>query len=193
MIKMSDILINYPLQLVSGIIVFIVLFTLLYKHNKPAITNFFYSMPLVSKLVRQIDLTRFTRSLYLLLNSGLPISNALELTSEVVIKKQTHDMIKKTRDMVMSGKKFTEGLRLYKGMIPSMAIKLSEAGEKTGTLDNSMLQISEYLDYQVSNSLKALTALMEPIMLLVVGLCVGGMVMSIISPMYGLIGQVGGR
>jgi len=56
-----------------------------------------------------------------------------------------------------------------------------------------MKDISEYLDYQVSNILKAFTAILEPVMLVIVGICVGGMMLAIIAPIYGLIGQVGGR
>ena len=72
-------------------------------------------------------------------------------------------------------------------------IKIIEAGEKSGTLDNSLKDISEYLDYQVANSLKTLTVLMEPVMLVLVGIIVGGMMMAIIAPIYNLIGQVGNR
>ena len=67
-----------------------------------------------------------------------------------------------------------------------------EAGEKSGHLDKSLLETSEYLDYEVGNSLKSMTALIEPIMLVTIGIGVGGMMLSIIAPMYGLIGKVGG-
>lgn len=77
--------------------------------------------------------------------------------------------------------------------IPPIMIKLVEAGEKTGTLDKSMLDISIYFDYQVTGALKTVTALIEPIMLVLIGVVVGGMMISIIGPMYNLIGKVGGR
>ena len=70
-------------------------------------------------------------------------------------------------------------------------IKITEAGEKTGTLDKSLIEISEYLDYQVSNTLSTLLILLEPIMLVAVGVLVGGMMLAIIAPIYSLIGQVG--
>ena len=70
-------------------------------------------------------------------------------------------------------------------------VKMIEAGEKTGTLDKSLLEISEYLDYQVSSTLRTLTALLEPVRLVVVGVLIGGMMLAISAPIYGLIGQVG--
>ena len=149
------------------------------------------SLPVVSLLTQQIDLTRFTRSLYLLLNAGLPITVALELTQDVVIKKDISNAIKHAKNYVFSGKKLSEGFKDSKSVIPPIMIKIIEAGERSGSLDKSMLDVSEYLDYQVSNTLKTLTALIEPIMLVGVGILVGGMMMSIIAPIYQLIGQVG--
>jgi type II secretory pathway component PulF len=109
----------------------------------------------------------------------------------MVIRKKTADIIRRSRDMVLGGKKLSEGFRTGKGYIPTLMIKLMEAGEKTGTLDKSMQDISEFYDYQVTNTLKTLTALLEPILLVAVGVVVGGMMMAIIAPVYGLIGQVG--
>jgi type II secretory pathway component PulF len=72
-------------------------------------------------------------------------------------------------------------------------IRITEAGERSGSLDKSMMEISDFLDYQVSTKLKTATALLEPLMLVVIGVLVGGMMLSIIAPIYGLIGQVGGK
>ena len=72
-------------------------------------------------------------------------------------------------------------------------IKITEAGERSGSLDKSVQEISEYLEYQVSNNLKTLTTLLEPVMLVVVGIFVGGMMLAIIAPIYGLISQIGSR
>jgi hypothetical protein len=76
--------------------------------------------------------------------------------------------------MVYGGKRFSDGLRTGKGYLPSIMIKLVEAGERSGSLDKSLQDISEFLDYQVSSSLRNLTALMEPVMLVMVGLSVRG-------------------
>jgi type II secretory pathway component PulF len=100
-------------------------------------------------------------------------------------------MIQKSKEMILSGKTLSAGLRADKGYVPLIMIKLVETGEKTGSLDKSMSDISEYFDYQVTTTLKTLTAMLEPIMLVFVGLLVGGMMVSIIAPIYGLISNVG--
>jgi len=188
---LSDLLLKHTLYLGLGIIIFSFIFYYLFKKAKRQMMEVFYHLPVASTLIRQIDLARFSRSLYLLLSSGLPITNALELAKDVVLRSQTAAIIAKSREMVLSGKKLSEGFKLGHKVIPSLMVKLVEAGEKSGQLEQSMHDISNTLDYQVSNTLKAFTALMEPVMLILVSICVGGMMISIIAPMYSIIGQVG--
>lgn len=191
LIFLSNLVVKNTAIFLPGLIAVIVGFIFLYRQQKTLILNILYSLPLVSQLVDEIDIVRFSRSLHLLLSSGLPITAALELSEDVVNKRKTAEIIRRSKDMVLSGKKLSEGFRTGHGAIPTIMIKLMEAGEKTGTLEKSMQDISEYFDYQVSTTLKTLTALLEPIMLVVVGVLVGGMMMAIIAPVYGLIGQVG--
>lgn len=191
MIFVSNLLLKQTIPFVIGIIGAIVGLVFLYRTNKRIIFNVLFALPVVSELVKEIDLTRFSRSFYHLLSSGIPINTALELCRDVVLRRDIADMIMNSRDMVLSGKRFSEGMKAHKKIVPTIMIKMIEAGEKTGTLDKSLLEISEYLDYQVSSTLRTLTALLEPVMLVVVGVLIGGMMLAIIAPIYGLIGQVG--
>ena len=193
MIFASNTLMKYNIYLLIGLVLVSLLLFFIYRQQKQLLLNIIFKLPIISKLMKDIDVTRFARSLYLLLNSGLPIAAALELAQDVVMKKEVADLVYKSREMVISGKDFSEGLRSKKGVMPAMMIKLIEVGEKSGTLADSMQDISVQMDYQVSKSLKSVTALLEPIMLVVVGLGVGGMMMAIIAPIYGLISQVGVR
>ncbi|HAV15122.1 MAG TPA: hypothetical protein DCX25_02230 [Candidatus Pacebacteria bacterium] len=180
-----------PLLLVLGVLV--LLFILIYRRNRGLILAPLLSLPIISDLVRKIDLTRFSHSMYLLLSSGLPISAALSLVQDVVIRKDIARIISQTRDIIISGGKLSEGLKKGNRVVPAIMIKLIEVGDKTGTLDKSMQDVSEYMEYEVSNRLQTITVLLEPIMLVFVGIVVGGMMLAIIAPIYGLIGQVGGR
>lgn len=164
----------------------------LYKTRKQLVLNAIFSLPFVSKLIKEIDLARFFRSMYLLLTSGITITSALELTKDVVLRSDISHAISYGQETVSAGKKLSEAFKEKKNIFPAIILKILEAGEKTGTLDKSMEEISNYMDYQVSSTLKTLIALLEPLMLVVVGVLVGGMMMSIIAPIYGLISQVGG-
>lgn len=149
------------------------------------------SLPLVSKLTRQIDLTRVTRNLNLLLSAGIPITIALDLTQDVVVKNDLREVVTHMKEVVIGGKNLSQGLKDRKKQVPQIMIKIIEAGERSGELDRAMLDVADYLDYEVTNSLKTLTALIEPLLLVFVGIAVGGMMLAIIGPIYGMIGQIG--
>ncbi len=193
MIFISNAMVNNTVQLLIGVAAVILILIYLFRSQREFMLRMLFSLPVISKLVEQIDLTRFSRSMYLLLSSGLPIATALELAADVVSKPEVRHLITHARDTVVAGQSFAEGLRSRKNGIPGMMIKLIEVGEKSGTLDKSMLEISEFLDYHVSKNLKTATAMLEPIMLVGVGVGVGAMMMAIIAPIYGLIGNVGAR
>ncbi len=189
----SNIMLTYTFPFLAGVLIFTTILILLYKTKRKFLLGLLFSLPLISNLVKEIDLVRFTRSLHYLLSSGIPIVSALELTEEVVLRKDISKVIMTSKNMIISGKKLSEGLKTPKGKVPSIMVKIIEAGEKSGTLDKALKDISDYLDYQVSSSLRTLTLLMEPIMLVFVGIVVGGMMLAIIGPIYNLIGQVGSR
>ena len=193
LIFVSDALVSHTVLFFTIIAVFIIGLILLYRSKRDLLLAGLSSLPLISHLIQDIDLTRFTRSLSLLLNAGIPITSALELTQTVVVKKNVAKAIEHAKDVVSSGKKLSQGFKDAKKIFPVIMIKITEAGERSGSLDKSVQEISEYLEYQVSNNLKTLTTLLEPVMLVVVGIFVGGMMLAIIAPIYGLISQIGSR
>ncbi len=190
MIFLSDSIISYPIPFFLGVFLFVLGLYFFVKKEKRFILHIIFFLPLVRILVRDIDLTRFSRSMYLLLSSGITITGALELTEGVVRIPEVEAVIVNAKEMVSAGHRLSESFKQHRKIFSGITIKIIEAGERTGTLDQSMQDISENLDYQVSNTLKTLTTLLEPLMLMVIGLLVGGMMMAILGPIYGLIGQV---
>lgn len=193
LIFVSNLLLKNTIPVLAILTVFVTGLVFVFKRERKLIINLLFSLPLLRELAKEIDLTRFTRSLFLLLNAGIPIPYALELAQDVVIKNEVASAISHSRELVVAGKRLSEGFKDAKNIFPSIMIKITEAGEKSGSLDRSMQDVSEYLDYQVSKTLHTATTLMEPLILVVVGVLVGGMMMSIMSPIYGMIGQIGGR
>lgn len=190
MIFVSDIIVHYtiPTIIVSvGVVVFLMI---LYKKQKRLFVRLLLGLPYVSVMARQIDLTRFCRSMYLLLTSAIPLYTALQLVETVAVKPEIIAAIVRAREFVGAGKRMTDGLHGQKA-IPALMVKIIEVGERSGTLDKSMQDLTEFFDYQVTNSLAYLATLLEPVILVIVGVMVGGMMMAIIAPIYGLIGQVG--
>lgn len=183
---------NWLPVLVGGAI-FLFVASLFVKFNRTLVIGAITGLPGIVKLIRQIDMTRFTRSLYLLLSSGITITQALELTEQVVSRPEIKAVIRKCKEMVLSGKYLSEGFRNAKKVLPGIVVKITEAGEKSGNLEKSMQDVSEFLDYQTSNTLRTLTAAIEPIMLVIVAVVIGAMMVSIISPMYQIISSVGNK
>lgn len=188
----SNLIINNWIIVVAILIAFLALIFILYQTKREFLLQIIFSFPVVSGLMREIDITRFSRSLHLLLSSGIPITASLGLAQEVILKKEVRVLVEKAREQAMAGHPFSYGLKNKKNTIPSMTIKLMEVGEKSGTLEESMQIVADNMDYKVSKSVKKLTALLEPLLLVFVGVAVGGMMMAIIAPIYGLIGSVGG-
>lgn len=193
LIFISHTMLSQTIPVILGIAVFSFLMLYFYKKQKKLFLNVIFKLPILSTLAKDIDLTKFSRNLYLLLNAGIPITSALELTENVVVSREVGRGVKYAKEEVVSGKKLSEGFKSNRKVFPSIMIRITEAGERSGSLDKSMTEISEFLDYQVSSKLKTATSLLEPILLVVIGGMVGGMMLSIIAPIYGLIGQVGGR
>lgn len=191
MMYVSDLMLHQtPLFLtgflsVTGIIVY------LFKTQKKQLLNVILSFPAISGLAKDIDLARFSNSLSMLLNSGIPIIYALDLTKDVVNKKEISEAILHVKEKVLAGNKLSDGLKDSRKVIPPIMIRITEAGEKSGALEKSMKDVSEYLDYRVNKSLKAFTTMLEPLMMVVMGVLIGGMMLAIMAPIYGLISQVG--
>jgi len=192
LIFMSDVVLHYTFAFLGGIAAIFAGLFLLFKYKKSMVMSIIFSLPYISNLIKEIDLVRFARGMYLLLNSGITITSALALAEEIAMRKDIKKSIAIAQETVLSGKKLSEAFNGKKNIFPGIVIKIIEAGERTGTLDKSMEEIAEYMDYQVNASLKTVISLLEPLMLVSVGLLVGGMMMSIIGPIYGLISQVGG-
>lgn len=190
LIFMSDSLLNYTLPLAAGFAVILIFLIFLYKAQKKRILAVFFKMPLISTLVKEMDLAAFSRSMYLLLSSGITITSALDLTEEVVKRQDIAKAIRHAQETVLTGKDLSQGFKDNRKIFPVLIIKVIEAGEKTGTLDKSLQDVSKQMDHKVEGTLKNITTALEPIMLVAVGLLVGGIMMAIIAPIYGLIGQV---
>lgn len=193
MVFTSNLLLTKPLQAIAVVGVIVLFFIFIFLKKRSWILGILYAMPLISGLVKAIDLARFSRSMSLLLSSGLTINQALELSVNTLLRKDMRKLVQYSHKMVLSGRPMSEGLKKRKDLVPVLTIKIIEAGEKTGSLDTSLQDVSEYLDYQVDQKLNTLTTMIEPIMLIFVGAVIGGMMLSIITPIYGLIGQVGTR
>ena len=192
LIATSKLVVDNTLLSIAALIAFLLLILIIVKTQKAIFLGILGIIPPVNKLLTEIDLTRFTRSLALLLKSGIPITDSLKLTQNVVNKRKIEKIIAHASQEVAAGRKLSDGLKDNK-IIPNFMIRVTQAGEISGTLEQSMQELSEQFDDRVTQRVKNLTTLLEPLLLLIVGILVGAIMLSIIAPIYNLISNIKSR
>ena len=192
LIATSKLVVDNTLLSIAALIAFLLLIFIIVKTQKAIFLGILGIIPPVNKLLTEIDLTRFTRSLALLLKSGIPITDSLKLTQNVVNKRKIEKIIAHASQEVAAGRKLSDGLKDNK-IIPNFMIRVTQAGEISGTLEQSMQELSEQFDDRVTQRVKNLTVLLEPLLLLIVGILVGAIMLAIIAPIYNLISNIKSR
>jgi general secretion pathway protein F len=138
-------------------------------------------LPVFGTLIRMIAVSRFTRTLGTLLQSGVPTLMALDIVKSVVGNTVLADAIHKARENVREGESIADPLR-RSGLFPPVVIQMVAVGEKSGELEKMLLKISDSFDRTVETRITALMSLLEPIIILVMGLVVGFIVVAIMLP-----------
>ncbi len=149
--------------------------------------------PYLSKLSKAYDMARITSTLSLLLRSGVPMTDSLRIVSVGVVDIDLKQVIKDTEKQVKEGKSLSKAFSNHSKQIPNMLIKITKVGEKSGKMDQVLAELGQFYDEQVDNMLKTMSDLIEPALMLIVGLVVAALVLSIISPIYGLVGSFSGQ
>jgi len=186
----SDFMQKYILLVIAGIIGAI-LAVRYYRSTTPgrwSTDKLLLKVPLFGKLLYKVAMTRVTRTLATLISGGVPMLEALKITSttagNVVIEKEIID----ARKFVSEGKTLSESFK-QAGNFPTMMLQMINVGEATGTLDEMLSKLAAFYDEEVDNSVAALLSVLEPIMLIFIGGLVGGLVISMYLPIFSLMNQ----
>jgi type II secretory pathway component PulF len=142
-------------------------------------------LPVFGKLFQRIYLVRFTRSMHTLLVGGVNITKSLKITSDVVSNKIYKDLIDQTVKDVEDGNSIS-GIFSNSKEIPKMVSQMMSIGEKTGKLDIVLKRLTDFYAREISNIVANLMTLMEPLIMVIMGVAVGVMVAAIIMPMYNM-------
>ncbi len=160
------------------------------KKVKQSLNQMFFHIPVISNLLKQVELTRFARTLGNLQKSGIPILKGLEITADALTLKSFKQVTLEAKDDISKGVSLTNAFRRKESLFPQMIVSVMQVGEKTGNLDVLLLNIADFYEEQVDNTLRNLASLIEPVLLVIVGLAIGGMAISIILPIYQLMGSI---
>ena len=146
-------------------------------------------IPIFGKLVHKTALTRFCRTLSVLLRSGVPILESLEITSETVGNTVMSKAVKDVQHGVKQGEAIAAPLVKH-DIFPPMVTQMMAVGEETGALDEMLEKVGDFYDAEVEAMVNSLTSLLEPLLIMVMGGAVGGMVVALYMPMFNIINLV---
>ena len=146
-------------------------------------------MPLIGKIVRKVAVARFCRTLSTLLSSGVPILDGLDITARTSGNAVVEQAIKQVRGRIERGETIAQPLRAT-GVFPAMVPQMIGAGESTGALDTMLAKIADFYEDEVDVAVAGLLTILEPALICVLGVIVGGIVISMYLPLFELINQL---
>ena len=156
------------------------------EKGRAAFDAFKLKVPVFGKLVHKTALTRFSRTLASLLRSGVPILESLEITSDTVGNNVASKAVRDVQDGVKQGEPIAKRMAEH-AIFPPMVTQMLAVGEETGAVDVMLDKIGEFYEQEVEATVAALTSLLEPALIVVLGGAVGGMVVSLYMPMFNII------
>jgi len=147
------------------------------------------NVPVLGDLIRKSAVSRFTRTLGTLIASGVSILEGLEITAKTAGNRVIHDAVMESRASIAGGETIAAPLQKSK-VFPPMVISMIAVGEQTGGLDEMLSKIADFYDEEVDAAVEALLSLMEPVMIVVLGVVVGGMIIAMYLPIFNMINAV---
>jgi len=145
--------------------------------------------PLIGNLLRKSAISRFTRTLGTLLSSGVSILDALEITAKTAGNRVIQNAIRKSVLSIAEGETITQPLK-ESGVFPPMVTQMISVGEKTGGLDEMLQKIADFYDEEVDAAVSALTSIIEPVIVVAMGLVIGCIMIAMYLPMFDIIGKI---
>ncbi len=185
LVDLSNGMKHYALIIIPSIVLAIWLFKKWKKTSGGAwaLDRFALKAPVVGVLVQKVAVARFSRTLSQLVQSGVPILNALEIVAKAAGNLIIESSIMEARKVVEHGDTLSSGLADREG-IPSLVVRMLAAGEKTGKVDEMLESVADTFDDEVETMLASLTSLLEPLLMVFLGVVIGGIVICMFLPIF---------
>ncbi len=159
------------------------------EHGKFAVDRFLLRAPVIGKVVQKTAIARFSRTLSVLVTSGVPILQGLDITARTAGNMVIQNAVDKVRRSISEGKTITAPLA-ESGVFPPMVVQLVAVGEQTGRLAEMLGKIADFYDEEVDAAVSAMTSLIEPVVIVLMGGVIGGLLVSMYLPMFDMIGAI---
>jgi type IV pilus assembly protein PilC len=143
-------------------------------------------MPVIGTLVRKVAIARFTRTLGTLVSCGVPILEGLRITAKTAGNRVVEAAVMAARAAVASGRTVAEPLRATP-VFPPMVVQMINVGEQTGSMEEMLVKVADFYDDEVDTAVASLTSLLEPLMIVFLGVVIGGLVIALYLPIFKLV------
>ncbi|MFH0820113.1 MAG: type II secretion system F family protein [bacterium] len=187
LITVSNFLVNFGLLMALLIIVIVVFLRIIIKRTpwgKWYFESFLFSVPILKRIIIEYNIAHFTTSMSAPLMSGIPIDKALELAAESYPNSHYRKTIKESIIFIHRGVSLSEVLRAHPKLYPPNVIRIIEIGERTGRIDNMFSHLANFYQKSVTNTLSNLSTVIEPFLLIAIGLTVCFIAVSILTPIW---------
>jgi type IV pilus assembly protein PilC len=193
-LEASRIVRAYLLVMIAAIVGAVVGLRFYYRTpgGKLAIDRLLLRLPVFGPLIRKVAVAKFTRTLGTLVSSGVSILEGLDITARTAGNKVVEEAVLKARTAIAQGKTIAEPLKAS-GVFPLMVVQMIAVGEQTGALDRMLNKIADFYDEEVDVAVAGLTALLEPLLVIFLGVIIGGVVIAMYLPIFKLISVVGNK
>lgn len=190
-IGLSAFLNAYWWALIIGTVGFVFFIKQAYKTSggQLAIDKLMLKVPVLGDVLRKSAVSRFTRTLGTLISSGVSILDGLEITAKTSGNRVIQDAIMESRASIAGGESIAAPLQKSK-VFPPMVISMISVGEQTGGLDEMLTKIADFYDDEVDTAVSGLLSLLEPIMIVFLGVVVGGMIVAMYLPIFDMVNAV---
>ncbi|HEY4719074.1 MAG TPA: type II secretion system F family protein [Candidatus Methylomirabilis sp.] len=191
-LEASRIVRQYLLVMVAAAVALVVGLRLYYRTpgGRRTIDSLLLKAPIIGTLIRKVAVAKFTRTLGTLVSSGVAILEGLDITARTAGNKVVEEAVLKARTTIAQGKTISEPL-LASGVFPLMVTQMISVGEQTGALDRMLNKIADFYDEEVDVAVAGLTSLLEPLLVIFLGVIIGGVVIAMYLPIFKLITVVG--
>ena len=182
---------NYFVFLILGIGASVVFFRLWRKTygGRRAVDSFLLSLPLIGQLIRKIDLSRYCKTLATLHAAGLNVEKTFLISASVVRNVVLAEGVAVVTESVVNGEGIGPSM-MKSGVFPSLVIEMVSIGEKTGNLDTAVQRVSDMFDKEVPETLKKVFSYFEPLIIVLLGVLVLGVLLSVFLPIYKIVGGI---
>jgi type IV pilus assembly protein PilC len=191
-IAISDFVKSKIHWILIALVLFAIAFVKYYKTEKGRLTVDALALktPVFGILIRKVSVAKFTRTMGTMLASGVAILEALDIVARTAGNKVVENAIYNVRSGIAEGRTMADPLQAS-GVFPAMVCQMIAVGESTGALDAMLEKIADFYDEEVDQAVENLTAMIEPMMIVFLGVVVGGLIVSMYLPIFNLAGAIG--